>query len=59
MIERNPMAEDMFEKARRAFFGTTKTSLECSDTSPESLSPWDEQTPKEVAGPSSDNQEAP
>jgi hypothetical protein len=58
MAERNPMAEDMFEKARRAFFGTAKTSPERSDNSAELLYPADEHRSKEVIGPSLDHHEA-
>jgi hypothetical protein len=58
MTERNPMAEDMFEKARKAFFGMAKTSPERGDTSAEFLNPEDEHRSKGVIGPSLDNHEA-
>jgi hypothetical protein len=58
MMERNPMAEDMFEKARRAFFTTTKASLERSGTSAELPKSEDEHTPEEVASSPSDTNEA-
>jgi hypothetical protein len=37
MKEANPMAEDMFEKAREAFFGTSETSPKPSASSAEFL----------------------
>ena len=58
MTKRNPIAEDMFEKARRAFFGTAKTSPERSDTSAEFLNPEEEHRSKKVIGPPSDNHDA-
>ena len=57
MTDRNAMTEDMFEKAREAFFGAAKISQERSDTSAEFLNPRDEPTPKEAAGPFSDEHE--
>jgi len=57
MTERNPITEDMFEKAREAFFGTAKTSQERSDTAAEFLSPRNESASKEVTSPFSDEHE--
>jgi hypothetical protein len=54
----NPMAEDMFEKARGAFFGTAKTSPNPSASSAEPLKPQNEPLPKEVTGLSSEKYEA-
>ena len=51
------MAEDMFEQARKAFFGTAKISAERSDTSTEILNPRNEPAPREVTGPFSDEHE--
>jgi hypothetical protein len=42
MKQTNQMAEDMFEKAREAFFGTTETSPQSSASSGEFLKPRDE-----------------
>jgi hypothetical protein len=42
MKQTNQMAEDMFEKAREAFFGTTETSPKSSASSGEFLKPQDE-----------------
>jgi hypothetical protein len=50
-----PVLEDMFEKARAAFFGTAVASPKPSGSSAEFLTPRSEPTPKEVAGPSSGN----
>jgi len=40
--------EDSFEKARRAFFGTAKTSPEAGASSAEFLQPRNEIAPQEV-----------
>ena len=39
MKKENPVAEDMFEKAREAFFGITETSPKSSAFSDEFLKP--------------------
>jgi hypothetical protein len=54
MTDRNPITEDMFEKAREVFFGTAKTSRQRGDTSAEFVDPRDEPARKEVTGPTSD-----
>jgi hypothetical protein len=54
MKQADPMAEDMFEKAREAFFGTAKTSPRPSAPLAEHLKPPNERSRKEVAGPSPD-----
>jgi hypothetical protein len=54
----NPMAEDMYEKARGAFFGTAKTSPKPSASSAELLRVQNEPSPKEVTKLSSDKYEA-
>jgi hypothetical protein len=58
MKQANPMAEDMFEKAREAFFGAAKTLPKPSASSAEFLKPRNEPSPKEVTGPSSGKDEA-
>lgn len=55
----NPMPEDMFEKAREAFFETAKTSPKPGASSAESLKPRSEPAPTELADPSSDKHKAP
>jgi hypothetical protein len=42
MERANPMAEDMFEKARKAFFGTGKTTPNLSASPAEFLKPRNE-----------------
>ena len=42
MKKENPVAEDMFEKAREAFFGITETSPKSSASSDEFLKPRNE-----------------
>ena len=49
MTQRNVMAEDMFEKARTAFFGAVKISPQKFDELTEFLTPRDKPTPNEVA----------
>jgi hypothetical protein len=44
MKQANPTAEDMFEKAREAFFGTTKTLPKPSASSADFLKPRNEPT---------------
>jgi hypothetical protein len=51
MKQANPMQEDMFEKAREAFFGTVKSSPRTSASSAESLNPRNEPPPPKVTGP--------
>lgn len=58
MTKQNPMAEDTFEKAREAFFGTAKISTEQTIESAKFLNPRDEPTSKEVIGPFSGEHEA-
>ena len=58
MKQANPMAEDMFEKAREAFFGIVKTSPKPSASSAEFLKPRNEPRQKQVTGPSADGHEA-
>ncbi len=48
----NLMAQDMFEKAREAFFGAPKTSPEPSAPSVEYLKPRNEPSLEDVNGPS-------
>jgi hypothetical protein len=48
MTQRNSMTEDVFEKARAAFFGTIKTLPRPIDEPVESLNPRDKSTPKEI-----------
>jgi len=50
MKQANPMGEDMFEKARAAFFGTAKTSPRPSASPAESLKPRNEPPPPKIAG---------
>jgi hypothetical protein len=52
MKQANPMGEDMFEKAREAFFGTVKTSPKPSALPAEFLKPR-----TELTGPSSNEHE--
>jgi hypothetical protein len=42
MKQAEPVAEDMFEKARKAFFGTAKTSPKPNGSSDEHLKPRNE-----------------
>jgi hypothetical protein len=42
MKKENPVAEDMFEKAREVFFGITETSPKSSASSDEFLKPRNE-----------------
>jgi len=58
MKQANPTTEDMFEKAREAFFGTVRTQPKPSASSAEFLKPRNEPSPREAAGPSSDKHEA-
>ena len=53
----NPTADDLFEKAREAFFGTVKTSRRPSASPTEFLKPRNEPSPKIVTGPSSDERD--
>jgi hypothetical protein len=53
----DPM-EDSFEKARREFFGSGRTSPEAGASSAEFLQPRNEIAPQEVAGASSEQREA-
>lgn len=50
MKQTDPMAEDMFEKARAAFFGTAKTSPRPSASSADSLKPRNDPPPPKIAG---------
>ena len=52
------MADDMFEKAREAFFGTSNIIPKAHAPSGESLKLGTESSPKEFIGPSSDEREA-
>jgi hypothetical protein len=52
MTQRNGAAEDMFEKARAAFFGTVEISADQRDESTEPLNSKRKLTP-EVVGPHS------
>lgn len=45
MKQTDPMAEDLFEKARAAFFGTAKTSPRPSASSAEPLKPRNDPRP--------------
>ena len=55
MKQANPMAEDMFEKAREAFFGIVKKSPEPSAVSTDiPINPRNETPTEEDNGPSSD-----
>ena len=58
MTEQYPMSDDMFEKARVAFFGTAKISPQQSHQLAEFVSPQDEPMPTEFTGPSSNEHEA-
>lgn len=46
----NPVAEDMFERAREAFFGTANNIPKPSASSAELLKPRSEPQSKEVTG---------
>ncbi len=48
MTQQNQTPEDLFEKAREAFFGTVKTSPKPSASPAGLLEPQDEPEPKEV-----------
>jgi hypothetical protein len=50
--------EDSFEKARREFFGTARTSPETGASSAEFFQPPNEIAPREVTGASSEHHEA-
>jgi hypothetical protein len=58
MKQTNAMAEDMYEKARGAFFGTAKTSARPSSSPVEIVEPRNESSPKKVTVLSSDEYEA-
>jgi hypothetical protein len=58
MKQASPMAEDLFEKAREAFFGTVKTSQKPSASSAELPEPRYDPPEKKVTGPSVDGQQA-
>jgi hypothetical protein len=58
MKQANLMAEDMFEKAREAFFGTVKMSPKPSASSPEFVEPRNELPQREATSSSSDEHEA-
>ena len=47
----NALAEDMFERAREAFFGTAKTLPEPNTPSTEFIKLRNESSPEEVTGP--------
>lgn len=49
MTQQNATAEDMFEKARAAFFGTVKISPQEFDESTEIVNPGDKHKQNEVA----------
>jgi hypothetical protein len=51
MKQTSPMAKDMFEKAREAFFGTAKASAKPSVSSAESLKPRNDPPGKQVSDP--------
>lgn len=57
MKHADPM-EDSFEKARRAFFGTARTSPEMSASSGDFFQPRNELPPQEVSAASSEQHEA-
>jgi hypothetical protein len=59
MKQANPTGEDMFEKAREAFFGTVKTPPKPSALPAEFLKPRNEPPPTELTGPSSSEHEEP
>ena len=50
----NPAAEDMFERAREAFFGTANNTPKPGASSAEASKPRSEARPTEVTGSSSD-----
>jgi hypothetical protein len=50
----NRVPEDMFEKARAAFFGTARSSSRSNASSSDFFKPRSEPPPKEVTNPSSD-----
>jgi hypothetical protein len=50
----NRVQEDVFEKARAAFFGTAQSSSQSNASSFDSFKPRSEAPPKEVTSPSSD-----
>jgi hypothetical protein len=52
------MANDMFEKAREAFFGTVSASPKPSGSSAEFLKPRNDPPEKQVTTPSGDGHEA-
>ena len=54
----NPTAEDMYEKARRAFFGTVETSPNPSPSSADPLKQQNKSPSKEVNGLSLDEYDA-
>jgi hypothetical protein len=58
MKQSNPMAEDMFEKAREAFFGTAKTSPKPNASLAEFLKPRDEPHQNQLTDHSADGREA-
>jgi hypothetical protein len=58
MKQEDPMKEDMFEKAREAFFGTVKTPPKPSAFPAEFLKPRNELPPTKVTGPYSNQGEA-
>jgi hypothetical protein len=50
----NAVPEDMFEKARAAFFGTAQSSSRSTASSSDFFKPRSEPTATEVTSPSSD-----
>jgi hypothetical protein len=50
----NPVAEDVFERAREAFFGPANNTPRPSAPSPQFLEPRSEPRPREVTSSSSD-----
>ena len=54
----NPMGEDMFERAREAFFGTAKSPPKPITSSTEFLKPRNEPSPEEVTAPFRDERRA-
>jgi hypothetical protein len=57
MKQASTMAEDMFEKAREAFFGTAKARAKPSVSSAESLKPRNDPPEKQVTDPADNGQE--
>jgi hypothetical protein len=57
-MEANPVKEDMFEKAREAFFGTAKPSPTSSSFPAEYVNPRSQRPPTKVAGPPSSERDA-